>query len=145
MPKSTMRAADDETDGWPAGGVPGLVGQPVREITCCPGHAGLQVNDRITQPGPHGPVEWVVKGWDKETGRLWVHTAKGYTTRFLDCMTVEQPACTPEDSPVCTCGFSANGFHADPEDPAMWVHSTCGKPTALFLQSRAAREGMVKW
>lgn len=141
MPKATMTAVEDQTDGWPDGGVPSVQLNPPRPVTCCQEHKDVEVGTVLKG----GKWDWVVRGWDKETGRLWVREANGMTTKWFRECSVDPPACTAEESPVCTCGFSANGFHADPDDPTMWVHVECGKPTALYVKAQAARAGMLQW
>lgn len=141
MPKSTMTAAEDQTTAWPDGGVPDLqVSQPKDRKICCEEHRYLERGD-IINTGSVGSVQWEVRGWGDD-GRLWVRSTGG-NTRWFTC-TVEQPACTPEDSPVCKCGIGNEGFTLDPETD-FWVHAKCWKPTAAWLSGHVARQGMVSW
>lgn len=137
MPKATMTATEDRTTGW-AGGIPDLqISPPPDRKVCCEEHRHLDRGDIITS----GQIRWEVRGWDSD-GRLWVKSTTG-NTKWFTC-TVTPPACTPEESPVCTCGVSDEGFSLDPETE-LWVHAGCGKPTAVWLAGHVARQGMVAW
>lgn len=139
MPKATMTAIEDQTDGWPDGGVPLSlnVSPPPDRVVCCEEHRFIERGDVIRTQN----VTWEVRGW-ADDGRLWVRSASG-NTKWFTC-SVQAPSCTPEESPVCTCGLSDEGFSLDPETD-FWVHAKCGKPTGAWLSGYVGRQGMIQW
>lgn len=139
MPKVTMTATEDQTTGWPDGGVPEAlqVAPPKDRVVCCEEHRFIERGDIIRTE----KVAWEVRGWGDD-GRLWVRSTGG-NTKWFTC-SVTPPACTSDESPVCTCGISDEGFTLDPETD-LWVHAKCRKPTAAWLSGHVARQGMVAW